>query len=30
VERRHFRGWLLFEDDDLLEHRFELEPAGTC
>ncbi len=29
LERRHFRGWMLFEDDDLLEHRFELEPAGT-
>jgi len=24
---RSFRGWMLFEGDDLLEHRFELYPA---
>jgi 8-oxo-dGTP diphosphatase len=24
LDRRRFRGWMLFEDDDLLEHRFEL------
>jgi 8-oxo-dGTP diphosphatase len=29
LDRREFRGWMLFEDDDLLEHRFELDPAGT-
>ena len=26
LDRRRFRGWMLFEDDDLLEHRFELYP----
>ena len=29
LDRRRFRGWMLFEDDHLLEHRFELDPAGA-
>lgn len=29
LDRRCFRGWLLFEEDDLLEHRFELDPAQS-
>lgn len=27
-DRRRFRGWMLFEGDDLLEHRFELRTAA--
>lgn len=26
LDGRRFRGWMLFDEDDLLEHRFELYP----